>query len=59
MSRTHSTKVKQLIELLKQHDPNKDFVIYSNETNLKNYEFKGTYENEGQVEIHIEEGTDL
>ena len=54
-----NTKVKHLIELLKQHDPNKDFVIYSNDTTLKNYEFKGTYENEGQVEIHIKEGIDL
>ena len=54
-----NTKVKHLIELLKKHDPEKDFVIYSNDTNLKNYEFKGTYENEGQVEIHISEGDKL
>ena len=52
-------KVKQLIELLKQHDLEKNVVIYSNDTHLKNYEFIKTYENEGQVEIHIEEGTDL
>ena len=55
----HDIKVKQLIELLKQHDLEKNVVIYSNDTNLKNYEFIKTYENEGQVEIHIEEGTDL
>ena len=52
-------KLKDLIKLLKKHNQNKDFVIYSNETDLKNYEFIRTYENEGQVEIHIDEGINL
>ena len=52
-------KLKDLIELLKKHNQNKDFVIYSNETDLKDYEFIKTYENEGQVEIHINEGEKL
>jgi len=52
-------KLKNLIKLLKRHNQNKDFVIYSNETDLKDYEFIKTYENEGQVEIHINEGEKL
>ena len=36
-------KVKELIQKLKNCDQNKDLVIYSNE-------------NEGQVEIHVNEG---
>ncbi len=52
-------KLKDLIKLLKKHNQNKDFVISSNETDLKNYEFIRTYENEGQVEIHINEGQKL
>ena len=51
--------IKELIKELNKHNLNKDVVVYSNETTLKNYEFIGTYENEGQVEIHIDEGTDL
>ena len=49
-------KVKDLIELLKQYELNKDLVIYSNETKLKNYDLKGTYENSGQVELYVNEG---
>ena len=52
-------KVKDLIDLLKQYELNKDLVIYSNETELKNYDFKGTYENEGQVELYVNEGETL
>tara|TARA_R100000234_G_C4839950_1_gene110639 strand:+ start:312 stop:473 length:162 start_codon:yes stop_codon:yes gene_type:complete len=52
-------KVKDLIDLLKQYELNKDLVIYSNETELKNYDFKGTYENEGQVELYVNEGEKL
>ena len=52
-------KVKDLIELLNTHDLNKDLVIYSNENDLKDYGFLGTYENEGQVELYINEGKKL
>ena len=52
-------KVKDLIELLNKHDLNKDLVIYSNENDLKDYGFIGTYENEGQVELHVNEGKKL
>jgi len=52
-------KVKELIKKLNKHNLNKDVVVYSNEKTLKNYEFLGTYENEGQVEIHIDEGINL
>ena len=52
-------KVKELIKKLNKHNLNKDVVVYSNKTTLKNYEFIGTYENEGQVEIHIDEGINL
>jgi hypothetical protein len=43
------TKIKKLFQ-------NKDLVIYSNENELKNYELINFYENEGQVEIHVNEG---
>lgn len=49
-------KVKDLIKKLINCDQNKDLVIYSNKDQLKNYEFCGFYENEGQVEIHVNEG---
>jgi hypothetical protein len=49
-------KVKELIQKLKNCDQNKDLVIYSNENELKNYELINFYENEGQVEIHVNEG---
>jgi hypothetical protein len=52
-------KVKEFITILKEHDLNKDFVIYSNEQGLMNYDFLGLYENEGQVEIYINEGEKL
>jgi hypothetical protein len=52
-------KVKDLIKLLKQYELNKDLVIYSNETKLKNYDFQGSYENGGQVELYINEGENL
>ena len=45
-------KVKELIKELNKHNLNKDVVVYS-------YEFLRTYENEGQVEIHIDEGINL
>ena len=51
--------IKELIKELNKYNLNKNVVIYSNEKTLKNYEFLKTYENEGQVEIHIDEGTDL
>ena len=51
--------VKDLIDLLKQCEPDKDLVIYSNETKLKDYNLQGTYENEGQVELYIDEGEKL
>jgi len=50
-------KVKELIQKLKECGKNKNFVIYSNENQgLKHYDFFGFYENEGQVEMHIDEG---
>ena len=52
-------KIKELIEELKKHDQNKDLVIYSNESDLIEYNFLGVYENEGQVELHIDEGEKL
>ena len=52
-------KVKELIKELNKHNLNKDIVVYSIEKTLKNYEFLGTYENEGQVEIHINEAINL
>lgn len=52
-------KIKELIKQLKKHDQDKNFVIYSNENHLKDYEFFGVYENNGQVEIHINEGETL
>ena len=52
-------KIKELIKELNKHNLNKDIVVYSNGKTLKNYEFLGTYENEGQVEIHIDEGINL
>jgi|TARA_R100001530_G_scaffold810_2_gene1404 hypothetical protein len=52
-------KVRDLIKRLKEHDLNKDLVFYSNVRALKNYDFLNTYENEGQVEIIINEGEKL
>ena len=52
-------KVKELVKILNKHNLDKHVVVYSNEKTLKNYEFLGTYENEGQVEIHIDEGINL
>ena len=51
--------IKELIKELNKYNLNKNVVIYSNEKTLKNYEFLKTYENEGQVEIHIDEGINL
>tara|TARA_R110002012_G_scaffold8345_2_gene38467 strand:- start:283 stop:465 length:183 start_codon:yes stop_codon:yes gene_type:complete len=52
-------KISELIKELNKYNSNKDVVIYSNEKTLKHYEFLNTYENEGQVEIHVDEGVDL
>ena len=52
-------KILELIKELNKYNPNKDVVIYSNEKTLKHYEFLRTYENEGQVEIRVDEGIDL
>ena len=38
---------------------NKNVVIYSNESELFEYDFFGIYENEGQIELHINEGEKL
>ena len=59
MERRNEMKIKELIKELNKHNLNKDVVVYSNEKILKNYEFLGTYENEGQVEIYIDEGINL
>ena len=50
---------KELIKKLKKHNLNKNLVIYSNDNELREYEFLTIYENEGQVEIHISEGDKL
>ena len=52
-------KISELIKKLNKYNPNKDVVIYSNEKTLKHYEFLRTYENEGQIEINVEDGIDL
>jgi len=52
-------KLKELIKKLEKYNQNKQVVIYSNETELFEYEFLGVYENEGQVELHIKEGEKL
>ena len=52
-------KLQELIKKLYKHTFNKNVVIYSNENKLINYEFLGVYENEGQVEIYINEGEKL
>ena len=52
-------KLKELIKKLEKYNQDKEVVIYSNETELFEYEFLGVYENEGQVELHINEGEKL
>tara|TARA_R100000656_G_scaffold112243_1_gene84349 strand:- start:53 stop:217 length:165 start_codon:yes stop_codon:yes gene_type:complete len=52
-------KIKELIKELDKYDLNKDVVIYSNKKTLKDYQFLGTYENDGQVEIYINDGINL
>ena len=52
-------KIKDLIEKLKEYDSEKDIVIYSCDSDLIEYGPLGFYENEGQVELHIDEGIKL
>ena len=52
-------KLKELIKRLEKYDQDKDIVIYSNESDLFEYDFFGIYENEGQIELHINEGEKL
>jgi len=52
-------KIKDLIKKLKQYEDDKDVVIYSYDSDLFQYGLLGFYENEGQVEIHIDEGLKL
>ena len=61
--------VSELINKLKEHDLDKLVVfyrtndnyddVYSKDSSLIEYDFLGTYENRGQVEIHINEGEAL
>jgi len=51
--------LKELIKKLEKYDQNKNVVIYSNESELFEYDFFGIYENEGQIELHINEGEKL
>ena len=61
--------VSELIEKLKEHDLDKLVVFYRTNDNyddvhtkdnsLIEHDFLGTYENSGQVEIHISEGEGL
>ena len=52
-------KIKDLIKKLKEYDSEKDIVIYSCDSDLIEYGPLGFYENEGQVELHIDEGIKL
>tara|TARA_R100000426_G_scaffold2589_4_gene4261 strand:+ start:394 stop:555 length:162 start_codon:yes stop_codon:yes gene_type:complete len=52
-------KLKELIKKLEKCDQNKNVVIYSNESDLFEYDFLCIYENEGQVELHVNEGQKL
>ena len=52
-------KIKDLIEKLKEYDSEKDIVIYSYNSDLIEHGTLGLYENEGQVELHIDEGIKL
>jgi len=52
-------KLKELIKKLEKYNQDKDIVIYSNESDLFEYDFFGIYENEGQIELHINEGEKL
>ena len=61
--------VKELINKLKEHDLNKLVVFYhtnynydyvfSRDSDLIEHDFLGTYENDGQVEVHISKGEEL
>ena len=51
--------IKELIKKLKKYNQDKNIVIYSNESDLFEYDFFGIYENECQVELHINEGEKL
>ena len=53
------TKLNDLLKKLKGKELDKDLVFYSNNEELYSYEFLGVYENEGQIEIHIDEGEKL
>ena len=44
---------------LKEYDSEKDIVIYSCDSDLIEYGTLGFYENEGQIELHIDEGIKL
>ena len=57
--RTIKMKIKELIKKLKEYDFEKEIVIYSCDSDLIQYETLGFYENEGQVELHIDEGIKL
>ena len=52
-------KIKELIKKLKEYDSEKDIVIYSCDSDLIEYGTLGFYENEGQIELHIDEGIKL
>ena len=52
-------KIKDLIKKLKEYNSEKDIVIYSCNSDLIEYGPLGFYENEGQVELHIDEGVKL
>ncbi len=52
-------KIKDLIKKLKEYEDDKDVVIYSYDSDLFQYGLLGFYENENQVEIHIDEGLKL
>ena len=59
MKKLAMTKLNDLLKKLKGKELDKDLVFYSNNEELYSYEFLGVYENEGQIEIHIDEGEKL
>jgi len=55
-------KLQDLIDYIQKYDNGdeyRDVVIYSNKNKLMSYNFLGITENEGQVEIYINEGEKL
>ena len=50
---------KFTVKGITEYDSEKDIVIYSCDSDLIEYGTLGFYENEGQIELHIDEGIKL